>query len=100
MLDILGLVLNLRRPALLSKAAKLGVQHYKRDRDLKRILQTENLPRSGEALMLLLSTESELNSARTSRAADYRVTDHVETLIAIAGETALYRESLTPKLIT
>lgn len=91
MLNIMGMVGQVKRPALLAKAARAGASSYKRGRLLKKVLNTESLPRSGEALVRLIEIEAEQNAARVGRAAEYDVAAHVETLIAMAGEAALYR---------
>ncbi len=100
MLDIMGLVGQVKRPTLLAQAAKQGAENYKRHRLLKKILKTESLPRSGEALVRLIEVEAGQNAARVGRAAEYDVAAHVETLIAIVGEAALYRAASSQRFLT
>ncbi len=91
MLDILGLVGSLRRPQLLVRAARFGVDDYARGATLPRLLHCVVLPRSGPAIMRLLDIEAELNALRIAQAAEYSVARHVEVLIAVMGEARLLR---------
>lgn len=100
MLNIMGMVGQLKRPALLATAARMGAAHYRRDRLLKKILNTESLPRSGEALIRLMEIEADQNAARVGRAAVYDVAAHVETWIAIMGEATLYRAATAQERLT
>ncbi|NCO87464.1 MAG: hypothetical protein GW886_12620 [Rhodobacterales bacterium] len=91
MLDILGLVGSLRRPQLLVRAARFGVDDYSRSATLPRLLHCVAMPRSGPAIMRLLDIEADLNDRRVAQAADYSVARHVEVLIAVMGEARLLR---------
>lgn len=86
MLDILGLVRNLKRPGLLIRAARFGLDDYRRDRALPRILKTERAPRPGEALMLLMDVEGMLNEQRLRNEAAYRPSRHITVLTALMAE--------------
>lgn len=98
MLDIHTRIATLKRPALLARAARFGVDDYRRDAHLRRILQTEDLPRHADAIMRLLDIESDMNTARQDRSGSYSPARHVEVLIAIAGEARLMRAT-TPRLM-
>ncbi|MFQ1702222.1 DUF6477 family protein [Loktanella agnita] len=91
MLDIYARIRNLKRPNLLARAARFGVDDYRRDIHLRRILKLETLPRNAEALINLLDIETEMDAARVNRSGSYSPSKHVEVLIAIAGETRLMR---------
>lgn len=94
MYDALGLIATLTRPRLLVRAARFGVDDYRRDQHLPRLLATEALPRSGEAILRLLDIEDDLNDRRVTVVADYAVARHVEVLIALLGEARLLRAAL------
>ena len=91
MLDLHTRIATLQRPKLLARAARLGLDEYRREVHLRRILQCERLPRHGAALMQLLDLEAELNALRLAKTGDYRPSRHVEILIAILGEAQLMR---------
>lgn len=91
MLDLQTRIAPLQRPTLLARAAHFGVDDYRRDVHLRRILGSERLPRHGAALMQLLDREAELDALRHAKTGDYRPAQHVEVLIAILGEAQLMR---------
>ena len=89
MLDLATLVHNLKRPGLLVRAARFGLDEYRRDTMLKRLLKTDQLPHTGPALMRLLELERAANDARLEKSAEYSVTRHIQLLTAIMGEARL-----------
>ena len=91
MLDLQTRIATLTRPSLLARAARFGIDDYRRDTHLRRILGCERLPRSASALMQLLDIEAEVDAMRTAKSGDYRPARHVEILIAILGEAQLMR---------
>ena len=91
MLDLHTRIATLKRPALLARAARFGVDDYRRTVHLRRILQCEALPGHGAAIMQLLEIETEIETLRTDGSASYRPARHVEVLIAIMGEAHLLR---------
>lgn len=91
MLDLQTRISALKRPALLARAARFGVDDYRRDAHLRRILGVENLPRHAAALMQLLDKEAQFDAMRKDRNGDYRPARHVEVLIAILGEAQQMR---------
>jgi hypothetical protein len=97
--DLQTRIAMLSRPALLARAARFGVDEYRRDIHLRRVLGCERLPRHGAALMQLLDHEAEINGRRIARTGDYRPAQHVEVLIAILGETRLMRAT-APAVVT
>jgi hypothetical protein len=95
MQDLLGMIAALARPQLLVRAARFGVDDYRRDLALPRLLGGTAPAKSGAAVIRLLEIEANLEDRRKVRAADYVVATHVSVLIALMGEARLLR-SLTP----
>lgn len=91
MQDLMTMITTLRRPRLLTRAAKLGVQDYNRDRHLQRILGYGSLPSTGAALMRLMDLEREVNTQRKDEDAAYSSVRHLDLLIALLGEAQLYQ---------
>lgn len=93
MQDILTRIASLKRPRLLTRAARIGAEDYRRELHLTRLLKDPKLPRSAEALLKLSEIEAELNAKRKGGAQDYHLPRHIEVLIAIVAESALLRLS-------
>ena len=91
MLDLQTRIATLQRPSLLARAARFGVDEYRRSVHLRRILQTDRLPKHGAAVMQLLEREAEMDTQRREKTGHYRPAHHVEVLIAILGEAKLMR---------
>ena len=91
MLDLHTRIATLKRPSLLARAARFGVDDYRRTVHLRRILQSDSLPRHGQAIMQLLDIEAEMDGLRLSDSANYRPAHHVEVLVALLGEAQLLR---------
>ncbi|WP_106744291.1 DUF6477 family protein [Yoonia maritima] len=91
MLDLETRIRTLKRPTLLARAARFGMDDYRRDVHLRRIITADRLPRHAEAIMRLLDIEAEMNTQRIQQSGEYRVARHVDVLIAIAGEAQLMR---------
>ena len=51
MLDINTRLANLKRPKLLARAVRFGIDDYRRDVHLKRLLDKDRTPRSADAIM-------------------------------------------------
>lgn len=98
MLDLHTRIATLTRPTLLARAARFGVDDYRRSIHLRRILQCDALPRHGHAIMQLLDIEAEIDALRTDQSANYRPARHVDVLIAILGEAQLMRAT-APQLV-
>jgi hypothetical protein len=94
MKDILGMLNDLRRPRLLIRAARIGVEDYRRNPHLHRLLGYGALPRPGAALMRLVEIEAELDDLRRREDAAYAVSRHVEVLTAMMGEARMLRETI------
>jgi Family of unknown function (DUF6477) len=93
MIDYRSLLLDMRRPRLLVRAARLGLQEYRRDRDLKRLLG-RIYPISPEATMAhLLSEEEQVEATRKEGDANYSIVRHIDLLIALMAEARLQRQA-------
>jgi hypothetical protein len=88
MTEIITHIAALRRPKLLIRAARLGLQDYVRERDLARALRQARAA-GGAALERLLAEEAQLESTRRAGDATYSVARHVEVLIALLAESRL-----------
>lgn len=85
MADVLETLQNLKRPGLLLRAARHGIAGYRREVHLRRLLI--DAPQHPSAcLAQLLRLEARQDDARRCAGADYRVAEHVQTLIAIMAE--------------
>lgn len=93
MQDILTRIAQLKRPRLLSRAARIGAEGYRRELHLTRLLKDTRLPRNAEALVKLSEIEAELNTKRVTGEQDYHLPRHVEVLIAIVAESAMLKQS-------
>lgn len=93
MQDLLTQAMRLKRPDLLVRAARFGLDDYVRDRDLRRCLQTEMLPSPGRALMELLQIEKQINSDRCDRLGNYQARTHIAVLTAIMAETQTFLDT-------
>lgn len=91
MLDVHTRIAQLKRPNLLARAARFGIDDYRRDVHLRRLLKADRLPKHGAAIIQLLDLESEMDALRIERSGNYSPSNHVEVLIAILGEERLLR---------
>lgn len=87
MTDFRAILANLRRPRLLIRAARFGLEDYRRDRDLRRILPA-SLPVEA-TVSQLLQEEARLETIRVAGAQDYPMARHIEVLIALMAEVRL-----------
>ncbi|MBP9183190.1 MAG: hypothetical protein KBF78_08675 [Fuscovulum sp.] len=94
MSDIRKILTEMRRPAMLMRAARLGMADYNRGRWLKRLAGGETAPE--RTVPRLLSVEEQLEETRLAGDASYSITQHIEVLIALLAEASLLRrQSLT-----
>ncbi|MEZ5886553.1 MAG: DUF6477 family protein [Paracoccaceae bacterium] len=89
MTDLFRLVSDLRRPALLVRAARAGLMDYNRRRDLKRVMRTAHVPQPEAAVSALLQEEERLEEIRRKGDATYSFARHIEVLIAMIAEARL-----------
>lgn len=95
MTDLIARLASIHRPRLLIKAARLGVSDYNRTRDLKRLTHSSQMPNPVRAVTSLIAEEARLDDIRRSGDANYRVSRHVEVLIALLAEARLLPTSAT-----
>lgn len=91
MLDILSQVATLKRPKLLVRAARFGLEDYQRGRHLRRALQSDTACSSGAALLRLMDIEREIDAQRKADDGNYQIGRHVDVLVAIMGEAQILR---------
>ena len=89
MTDFRTLLADLRRPRLLIRAARFGVADYKRDRDLRRLINASTRATPEAAIPQLISAEEHMEETRRAGDAAYSVSRHIEVLIALIAETRL-----------
>lgn len=82
----------LRRPRLLIKAARLGLDCYNRRSALRRLLPDGHVPTPSKALECLIKAEAEVNHERENGAASYSAMRHIELLAAMMAEARLLRD--------
>ncbi|MEO6300345.1 MAG: DUF6477 family protein [Paracoccaceae bacterium] len=87
MTDFRALLADLHRPQLLIRAARCGLADYRRDRDLRRLLNAQ--PSPDRAIQRLLSEEEVLETTRKAGEAGYSVSHHIDVLIALMAEVRL-----------
>ena len=87
MTDFRIILANLRRPRLLIRAARFGLEDYRRDRDLSRLLQDSDS--SETILTTLLAEEARLEQRRKTGDLTYPVVRHIEVLVALMAEVNL-----------
>lgn len=93
MQDVLTLISSLKRPTLLVRTARHGLQDYDRIVHLRRLLKTETLPGPGQAIIKLLELEAMLNAQRKEKRAEYSVARHIEVLVALMCEASILKAS-------
>ncbi|MGR3541120.1 MAG: DUF6477 family protein [Hasllibacter sp.] len=88
MLDLATRLRMLDRPALLVRTARHGLDDYRRERDLKRLLRLGNarVPGPGAAAMALLQKEDALDRMRRNGDPRYTHQAHVGMLIGLMAE--------------
>ena len=99
MLDIHSRINNLRRPNLLVRAARFGVDAYNRTVLLARYLSVDPAPSPASVLMQLFEIERDMNNARLAKAGRYQVSRHIDVLVAIMAEAQLLRAASQPRLV-
>lgn len=78
------------RPKILLKAARIAQTHYSRNRDLKRLIGAQNLPKPEQAVKWLLRREVELEQSRVLGNAAYNAKVHIHVMAALLQELYLY----------
>lgn len=78
---------DLRRPGLLMRAARYGLAHYRRGRQVKRLLAGET--RLDCTVSRLFEAEASLEETRRRGDAAYSIAAHIEVLVALLAESRL-----------
>lgn len=89
MSDFCSLLTGLRRPRLLIRAARHGLEEYRRDRDLRRLIGGSGVPAPIDAVPQLFWEEARLEDIRGKGDATYSLVRHIEVLIALMAEARL-----------
>lgn len=89
MTDLASLISNLRRPRMLVRAARHGLQDYRRDRDLRRFLEPALMLAPERAVEGLMAQEALAEGARIKGDAGYSIARHIELMIALMAEVRL-----------
>lgn len=88
MTDFAAILASLRRPRLLVRAARHGLQDYRRDRDLRRLINGAAISPQA-AMQRLMDAEAQAEETRRSGAAHYSIARHIELLVAMMAEVRL-----------
>ena len=89
MTDFRTLLAEIRRPRLLMRAARLGLCDYRRERDLRRLVDGTASPEV--TVPRLIEVEEKLEATRVAGDASYSVARHIDVLIALLAEAQLLR---------
>ncbi|MFK5996830.1 MAG: DUF6477 family protein [Rhodobacterales bacterium] len=77
------------RPRILMNAAKIRLQTYSRNKDLKRLIGGSGPPAPRHALERLIRRENRLEQARKTGTADYDMNLHIHIMTAVLQELYL-----------
>jgi hypothetical protein len=94
MTDFKTLLADLRRPRLLIRAARFGVADYKRERDLRRLINASGRAKPETAIPQLITAEAQMEQTRRAGDTGYSVSRHIEVLIALIAEVRLLPRGL------
>jgi hypothetical protein len=91
--DVLTMLSRLKRPTLLIRTARHGLQDYNRIVHLRRLLKTESLPGPGQAIVRLMELEAVVDQLRVAKRAEYSVARHIEMIVAMMCEARILKTS-------
>jgi hypothetical protein len=91
--DVLTMISRLKRPTLLVRTARHGIEDYNRVVHLRRLLKTEVLPGPGQAVVRLMELEAAVDQLRITKRAEYSVARHVEMIVAMMCEAQILKAS-------
>jgi hypothetical protein len=91
--DVLTMLSRLKRPTLLIRTARHGLQDYNRIVHLRRLLKTEALPGPGQAIVRLMELEAIVDQLRVAKRAEYSVARHIEMIVAMMCEARILKTS-------
>ena len=93
MTDLSKFLSQIRRPKLLVRAARMGLLHYKADRDMPRLVRAHT--KAVERVKSLIAEEQRLEDGRQTGDSTYSIQSHVGILTALIAETRLRASSPT-----
>lgn len=98
--SVLDTISRTHRPRLLLRTARIGLQEYRRETDLRRVLRLPAAPPPGAATVrALIDLEAQLEAQRLRPAHaigdTWRPTRHVEVMIALMAEAQLMAEAVS-----
>jgi hypothetical protein len=96
MTDLACRLAALRRPRLLIRTARFGLQDYRRTPALRRLVATAGAHSPAQIVALLLLREAEQEARRQAADAAYSVARHVELLIALMAEARMLSADAAP----
>ena len=99
MLDLHSRLRQLNRPKLLVRAARFGLDGYRRDATLARLLPGHTPARPAATLIKLLEVEAACDAERTTGAAAYQAMRHIDVLTAIMVEARLMADTQGPRSV-
>ena len=90
-----------RRPRMLLRTARIGMQDYRRETDLRRVLRLPAAPPPGPATVrALIELEAQVEAVRLrpgqTGGDTWRAARHVEVMIALMAEAQLMAEAVSP----
>jgi hypothetical protein len=91
--DVLKMISRLKRPTLLVRTARHGLQDYNRIVHLRRLLKTEALPGPSHAIVRLMEFEAVIDQLRVAKRAEYSVARHIEMIVAMMCEARILKAS-------
>jgi len=95
--DALTQISRLKRPTLLVRTARHGMEDYSRVIHLRRMLKTHLLPGPAQAIMKLMEIEGMVNELRLAKRAEYSVARHIELIVALMCEAQILKASKASK---
>jgi hypothetical protein len=91
--DVLTQISRLKRPTLLVRTARHGIDGYNRVIHLRRLLKADITPGPGQAIFKLMELEAMLDLQRTTKREEYSVAKHVELIVALMCEARILKAS-------
>ena len=85
------MTLKLKRPSLMTRAARAGAAAYRRERDLKRFLPKIRAASAKAIISAIKTAEEACEAERRSGAASYSLERHIGLLSALFAEAKATR---------
>ena len=90
---------NLSRPKLLIRAARAGLNGYRREAVLKSLPEVPANSTGAALINVLLDIEEKFDTERRAASIDYRVQKHIAVLTALIAETSHGEPVLEYKMV-